>query len=477
MNKTICLSKRDHLILWLVAVVMMTLVSCCSPLYPTNPWCDANIYFTIGKQIWNGMVPFRDIYDQKGPVLYAIHALGALVSGRTYLGIWLMSIVCCAITMLQFVRTVGLWTSREVAMPVGVAMSFVMYCSIFYSYGDSAEEWCLPWLTWSWYLFLRYAKLDLMPSRWESIGLGLGIAFIFWNKFTVIGLYGGAALATLIIAYRRQQMAEIGRLIALALAGFGLLTCLIILYFILHHALWDMIEGYFLFNTLYYNISDQAQMQMPDTPWLKIGYLIGCMLLLLVPDRRGVKLMTALGVASCSLIFILAYCNSYYYIILFIFLPLFGMGMKRWSAGWLLHTACALVILISLVRCYNLEQLRRGDIHSAATSMAEIINQDEEASVLVYNELNTAIFVQTDCTPLVRYFFRPNSQIPTVMQEQNDCLYSRRAKYVITPDVLPDSIGYQLIGTDYDDNRLGIAEMIRRERKQDTLRLYQRAEY
>ena len=39
-------------------------------LYPCNDWNDANSYFSMGKALFNGRVPYRDIFDQKGMYLY-----------------------------------------------------------------------------------------------------------------------------------------------------------------------------------------------------------------------------------------------------------------------------------------------------------------------------------------------------------------------------------------------------------------------
>ena len=61
------------------AVVTITAVSTCSPLFPFNPWDDANCFFTVGRGITKGLVPYRDLYEQKGPLLYFIYALAALV--------------------------------------------------------------------------------------------------------------------------------------------------------------------------------------------------------------------------------------------------------------------------------------------------------------------------------------------------------------------------------------------------------------
>ena len=64
------LAKSELAILVISAAVTITIVSACSPLYPFNPWDDANCFFTVGRGIIHGLVPYRDLYEQKGPLLY-----------------------------------------------------------------------------------------------------------------------------------------------------------------------------------------------------------------------------------------------------------------------------------------------------------------------------------------------------------------------------------------------------------------------
>ena len=64
----------------LSAVLLVTLNSKCSPLYYFNDWDDANTIFTVGKSILRGKVPYRDLYEQKGPLLLFLQVPGAAIS-------------------------------------------------------------------------------------------------------------------------------------------------------------------------------------------------------------------------------------------------------------------------------------------------------------------------------------------------------------------------------------------------------------
>ena len=74
----------------ITAAVVLLICSKSSPLYPLNDWVDANTFLTIGRGSLHGKVPYRDLYEQKGPVLYFIHTLAAWISEDSFLGVWLI---------------------------------------------------------------------------------------------------------------------------------------------------------------------------------------------------------------------------------------------------------------------------------------------------------------------------------------------------------------------------------------------------
>ena len=53
-------------LIFIFSVIMITICSKSSPLYPMNNWDDANCFFTVGKAVGNGEVMYRDIFEQKG---------------------------------------------------------------------------------------------------------------------------------------------------------------------------------------------------------------------------------------------------------------------------------------------------------------------------------------------------------------------------------------------------------------------------
>ena len=104
--------------LYIAAVGFLLLMICSrsSFLYPMNNWDDVNSYFTMGKGMMNGLVIYRDLYEQKGPYLYFLYGLAYLISHRTFAGVFAFEVVAAAFFLLFAYKSMRLFCSRSAAL-------------------------------------------------------------------------------------------------------------------------------------------------------------------------------------------------------------------------------------------------------------------------------------------------------------------------------------------------------------------------
>ena len=86
-------NNRAVLISFIMAVLLITFCSKSSFLFPFNDWVDTNCFFTVGKSVMKGLVPYRDLIEQKGPLLYFVHTAASLLSYRSFIGIYFIEIL------------------------------------------------------------------------------------------------------------------------------------------------------------------------------------------------------------------------------------------------------------------------------------------------------------------------------------------------------------------------------------------------
>lgn len=188
--------KQESLCIFLyfivAAVTVLLLATRSSFLYPCNNWDDANSYFSVGKAIFNGKLPYREVFDQKGILLYFLYGLCYLISHTTFAGVFVMECILAFFDLVGIYRILLLYMGRNTALvltPLPLAMVFASYS--FY-WGGAAEEICFPFLVWGLYFGLRYFKKEYPHKAMDSRTLVVAgvLAGVVANiKFTVLGFF------------------------------------------------------------------------------------------------------------------------------------------------------------------------------------------------------------------------------------------------------------------------------------------------
>ena len=230
----------------LTCLVMLAWSAYDSPLYPLYTSGDSSIFMLIGKGITEGKIPYKDLFDHKGPVLFWIEALGWAIGGRT--GIWLIETLCAVSSVLLIMQICRKLNADFLVPTIGTA---IVYLSIF-GRGNLCENYSLPLVYLSLLFVVKYYKLGITPhppayAYIYGICFGL-LAFIRVNNATVICAF------ILVIMIRLIAAKEFGNLAANLFSGLlGILTVAapICLYFYLYGALEDMIFCTFTYNFIY----------------------------------------------------------------------------------------------------------------------------------------------------------------------------------------------------------------------------------
>ena len=186
-----------------MAAVMLLFASQSSPLYPINEWADANCLLTVGRVMRAGGVVYRDIYEQKGPTLYLLHALAACVSDSGFLGVYLMETLSLAAALFAAYRLFRLRAGRAWSLGGAAVWGAIVLISPSFCKGDSAEEFCLPLLMAA--MAVAYAEYGrrARPMRFAWLAFcGLMAGLIFTIKYTLLGAMLGLCLCEGVLALR-----------------------------------------------------------------------------------------------------------------------------------------------------------------------------------------------------------------------------------------------------------------------------------
>ena len=98
---------RPCLALVAASFLILLIATKSSPLYAFNDWSDMNWFTTVARGIFEGKVPYRDLFEQKGPILYFVTGLFCLPFGTSGFGVFLLEALCLSAFAILSYRIAG----------------------------------------------------------------------------------------------------------------------------------------------------------------------------------------------------------------------------------------------------------------------------------------------------------------------------------------------------------------------------------
>lgn len=472
------------LVIFAIAFVTITIFSKSSPLYPLNDWVDANIFLTVGKSMLHGKVLYRDIYEQKGPLLFFLFMLPALISETSFIGLYFIEIFCCFAFLLYSYKIMLLLT-RHMPLLFLPVYSFAIYCTASFSHGGSVEELCLPMLAVSLYILTKAVLLkNNRLTVLEAFTNGIFIGCIFWIKYTMLGFYVGYALFVLFSYLWKHEYTDLLKIIGAVLGGIAVVSIPVFAYFIFNHAIPDLVEAYFYNNIFLYSAKSAGLVKNVINGITKaisrnmiVMGIIGIGFFSLLINQRKL----AMAVIACfgfSMLFIVTrHLYLYYPFILCAFAP-FGFSAVCQITGKKLDLErfgdirCKLpVAAVVVVLCFVLflrssnRYLFLADKESMPQYIfRDIISEDNDQSLFCYGALDLGLFTTTGTVPDTKYFCKFNVDLPEMYSEQQRYIDEAVVNYVVTMDTELSSDNYELSKTVdyYFEGRNRICNLYRR---------------
>ncbi len=204
--------------------------------------CDSACFFEAGKAWMEGMVPYVDFADSKGPLLWLIYGVGYLISPTSYVGVFWLSVFAYSLTFIFVWRTARLFVGWRESVFVLCAMPAFLFFSMFHN-EIRAEDFCMPWLCIGIYCTCRV----LLSSTEKTIRkcafvLGASMSCCLLIKWNIFLLMGGMALVILTASLRRKSWGGI----VFGLLGIVVVCLPFIVYFLWQGNFTNMLQEYFL---------------------------------------------------------------------------------------------------------------------------------------------------------------------------------------------------------------------------------------
>ena len=277
---------------------------------------DSAWFFVNGKAWMNGMEPYVDFADSKGPLLFLIYGIGYLLSPYNYLGIFWLSCIVYTICFFLTYKSARIFIDHRHALLATFLMALAYFFPAIH-WEVRAEDFCLPFVLLSFYAFLAlfYKQKELPADRQINryaffFGISLGATLMI--KFSVTAIIGIFPLMGIIYVIREKRLTP--QTIGYGLAGLAVPTLPFLLYFLIKGTTSAFFTEYFS-NTLSTVSKNQGGLQ---TNIFEIMYLF----------RNSTRLLLLLsGIFGC--IYISRRLSKWRYSILIGFLWFVLLGTKH----------------------------------------------------------------------------------------------------------------------------------------------------
>lgn len=441
------------------AFFILSICSTCSFLYPFHTWDDSNCFFTVGKSVWFGKVMYRDLFEQKGPLLYFIHSVAYLISHRSFAGVFCFEIIAAAIFMFFCWKTLSLFSDEKIGLLVPF-IAVIAYSSTGFVLGDSAEEFCLPFFMCSLYVSIRHIKKNSLFTRCELVATGIFAGCVLWIKFSLLGFYIGWCIVPIYLYVQKKLWKKIISSFALVMGGIFIATVPYILYFGANHAIMDWLEVYIYDNIFLYTSGEKGSPLQAVVKglfrfyWRNYFYFFASILSSVVLFKVARDNGKAIGahivtIFATTSLFIYGGGRAYEYYgfdlcLFFIFslLPLYEFINQNFFCKESLARKRTFVLTgfaflcISFVSAFLITKnkevlkIKRDDLPQF--KFDKIISQYENPTLLNYGTLDCGFYTVSGIIPVNRFFIKIHLPVKEMDYEQNKIISEGIVDFVVS---------------------------------------------
>lgn len=368
-----------------------------SPWSNGYPGSDSTVFLYIGQRMREGLVPYRDLFDHKGLLLYFIEYLGLCIGNGNFTGVWLLEILNLFVTGLLFFQITKLFSGKKAVQYAASALALcAVDCYIVYEGGNLTEEYALPWISLALYIFLKYFMEDSYRFS-EILLLGVSFTAVLFLRVNMIAVWAAFLPVVLAGMIFRKKWADIGKCVCGFLLGALAGLAPFFGYCLATGSLSDMLRYYIGFN-FGYSDSESGLLPLLATAWFLL--------------RQTAVWIAALA-ASCRMF----YRNRIWRLnlwFLFVTLALASMsGRLYYHYGMILLPAMLVPIAMLLAEA---AQNRRGGEEKYLIGLAGVF-------LAVMAARSALAFTGPEKSEIAAYIEENTAPADTILVLGNDCRY------------------------------------------------------
>lgn len=483
---SLSLSRRMKLkalaVLSLFTLVVMLFVSNDSPLASINNHVDSAIFFMSGKAWANGLIPYVDFSDSKGPLLWFIEMVGYWISPTDYHGVWVLSVLVMSLTFyVCWLTAMAVLHRPRLSMCVAMTMA-IPYFLGFSFLETRAETWCNLPVAYGIYLVVKKliarSRVDkkICISTWEAICLGVSVMSCLLIKYSIAVMMLSLCFSVLILCW--YSGIKLLKAIGWFFVGMIAMGLPFVIYFINADILGDFIKEYFMitFGTVC-DAPSPSYFQMCCAEIRGIFYS---------PINLSFVLLSIIGPLCCfpfkshfkwlllfsyAVFFAIASYHNYvfYYLQISLSFSITGIIWLAEKTTLIQYKIKAIywivwgIIVALFVIYFNKVLVVKGqdagyqDLEAMETSLMDFYPDTQQLRLLCYRSMDIGVGVSFKSIPATRYWTYQTGATQEMTLDQDEAVREHRADVIYALTDLYDDYfienGYKLIYT--GENHVG----------------------
>jgi hypothetical protein len=170
-DRQVSLNKIPLLLLSLLVTVLLPHW----PFWGQSIAGDNDVFAYIGWGMSKGKIPYLDLWDHKGPLLYLLERLGPILSSRPAVGVGILDILVFIITTYILLSIITQIISARAT--IAVALASIVFCAVYMGGGNITETWAVMFLAMAHLVAWKAANNDLPWYGGLLVGFSLAAAY------------------------------------------------------------------------------------------------------------------------------------------------------------------------------------------------------------------------------------------------------------------------------------------------------------
>lgn len=466
------MKKNKNFYLSFILPLLILLITCLlvigsSPLFQTNSWVDSNAMLTMGRGVLHGLTPYKDLMDQRGPLLYLIFGMGAAIKETNFFGVFLLQVINVLIVYwvsFKIVKDMKITKIKEQWLALLGPLSLLATST--FQLSGSPEEFAFTSVLYLLFVVNHYRQDVIDVPLYVFYLLGLNLSLIFWNKYSMVGVFVAFFIWTFILFIYKKRFFPLVKVILASVAGFLTLSILISIWFVWKGALGDLFQIYFIQNLTSYGSTNQSILMKAWSLLFIIGkeisnhYIVVLIIfsgwVRMIFQAKKVSLEVILFLFS--LLFVaLQHTEAVYYNL--IWMPFFAVALIRLASAAIenvnqtnthrseylpiyMMLSISLVILPFINNTTLGQLIVRGErvsyvnktLDAQARFTTIMLKKNKKPTLLMINSLDQGFYLSTQTLPTTKFFHRLNmtyEQLPVMYESFIDDMDTKKVDFVI----------------------------------------------